>query len=106
MRQRRPSRHPLDNIRNPPHGNIRQQNPRRGRGIFRRDQRAHHGDAVEALCGGGAGLDQHGRGVGAVDAADADSRDGGVAGGGEGLQDGADAGGADDGFCVLFAVEI
>lgn len=106
MRQRRPSRHPPDNIRNPPHGHVRQQHPRRLCRILGRHQRAHHGDAVEALCRRGAGLDQHGRGVGAVDAADADGGDGGVVGGGEGREDGADAGCANDGFCVFFAASF
>lgn len=103
MRQRRRSGHSLDDIRNPAGHNLSKQIPGRGRRVRRGDNGADDGDAIEALCRGGAGLGQHGGGVGAVDAADADGGDG-VAGGGEGEQDGADSGGTDDGFCVFFAV--
>lgn len=105
MRQRRRSSHSLDDIRNPPGDDLSKQIPGRGRRVRSGDNGADDGDAIEALCGGGAGLGQHGGCVGAVDAADADGWDG-VAGGGEAEQDGADAGGADDGFCVFFAVFV
>lgn len=104
MRQRCRSSHSLDHIRNPAGDDLSKQIPGRGRRVCGGDNGADDGDAIEALCGGGAGLGQHGGCVGAVDAADTDGWDGRVAGGGEAEQDGADAGGADDGFCVFFAV--
>ena len=66
------------------------------------DDGAHDCNAVEGL-GRRAGSREHGAGVGAVDAADTNSRYGAMAGGREGGEDLANARGADDGLCVLLA---
>jgi hypothetical protein len=66
------------------------------------DDGAHDGNAVKGL-GRGAGSREDGAGVGAVDAADTNSRYGAVAGGRESGEDLADTGGADDGLCILLA---
>lgn len=103
MRQWRRGGHSLDDVRNPAGDDLSKQIPSRGRRVRSGDNGADDGNAIEALCGGSTRFGQHGGGIGAVDAADADGWDG-VAGGGKAEQDGADAEGADDGFCVFFAV--
>lgn len=73
-----------------------------GAGVGGGHEGAYDCDAVEGLCWRG-GLVQDSLHVGGVYAADADGLDVGV-GLGEGGEDGLDAGCADDGLGVLFAV--
>lgn len=103
MRQGRLVAHRGNDMWNFCANHLTQQVSRRRSRIVRRNNGAHHCYSVQALLRRRA-LREDRRGVGCVDAAYTDGRDGGTPLFVEGMEDLSDAGWADDGLGILFAM--
>lgn len=91
MRQRRSPAHGSNNKRHRRQRNMSGQLPGGLGGVLGGYNDGNDGEAVDGLFRSGARLGEDLRGVGVVDAADADGGDGAVAGGDHGFEDVADA---------------